>query len=370
MMTTLKNTMLLAVISLWLVSCGKEGGTKANGTAAGPATSVPEGQNNKTRTVEVVKPVKRSFTASSRIAGKVIPNQKVMVHAMESGVLRTIRKDIGDRVKGGEVIATLSNPDLNRQKKLLLVVVNGKKKTYDRLKSVHDKTPALTPLQMVEDAETAYLSAKTELEGVEDRMRYLQVRAPFSGTVTKRFVHKGAMIQNGVDNTNAQALLEIQQTDPVRITIPFPESDVAALNDDMEINIHFPQLPGQTFTSKISRTAGALDPLSNTMMVEVDVPNPKGTIKPGMYAQTDLKLASSKAGFSLPITAQVLYEDAYFVMVVKDNVVERIPLQKGLSNADYFEVLNADINAQTMVIVKGKGLVKPGQTVDPILKAE
>jgi len=63
-----------------------------------------------------------------------------------------------------------------------------------------------------------------------------------------------------------------------------------------------------------------------------------------------------------------MYQDEPFILIVRDNKVERIPLRKGLSSKEYFEVLNANITEESLVIVQGKGLVKPGQIVEPILK--
>ena len=138
----------------------------------------------------------------------------------------------------------------------------------------------------------------------------------------------------------------------------------------MEINVSFPELSGKVYKAKISRSSGALDPQSKTMQVEIDLNNAKGEILTGMYAQALLQVGSRKNILSLPILSKVRFQNEDYLLVVKDQKVERVPLRIGLSDKDYFEVLNEGITKQTQVIVNGKGLVTPGQLVNPILKSE
>ena len=165
-------------------------------------------------------------------------------------------------------------------------------------------------------------------------------------------------------------IVELQQTDPIRLTISLPESDAAAIGVGMKASITFPELFGESFDAKVSRTAKALDPSSKTMRVEFDIANRDGKIITGMYAKVLMQIDSREDVLSLPIIAQVMYQDEPFVLAVQNSRVERIPIRKGLSGKDYFEVLNANITEETLVIVQGKGLVKPGQIVEPILKVD
>jgi len=160
----------------------------------------------------------------------------------------------------------------------------------------------------------------------------------------------------------------LQEISPIRLTVPLPESDIAAVDKGMKVTVTFPELPGELFKVKVSRTAWALDPASKTMQVEIDIDNPKGFIRPGMYAKALMQISSRDDVISLPVTAQWIFQNQLFVLIVKDDKVERIPLRKGLSNKDYFEVLNPEITESSMVIVQGKGLVSHGMVVKSIEK--
>lgn len=273
-------------------------------------------------------------------------------------------------VRKGEIIAILANPDLNRRLEEKKALLAAKQSTYERLKSVYQKTPSLTPLQTIENAEADYLTAKAAVSNIQDRLAFLSIKAPFNGKITQRMVDNGALVQSGLTEDNPQGIVEIQEINPIKLTVALPESDIAAIDKGMEALITFPELPKESFKAKVSRTAGALDPASKTMKVEMDINNPQGLIKPGMYAKALMQISSRNGVVSLPVTAQWMYQNQPFVLVVKDNKVERIPLRKGLSNKDYFEVLNPEITESTLVIIQGKGLVQEGQTVKPVLKSK
>jgi len=324
--------------------------------------------SNKIQKVEVVTPKQRSFTAEILITGTAYPNQKVTIYAMESGMLSQIKKEIGDKVQKGETIAILENPELVQQQIKLKAELQAKESVYNRLKSVYEKTPALTNIQQVENAEAEYFSAKANLDAVNSRLSFLNIKAPFSGIITKRFVDNGSLLQSGLSQKNPQPVVEIQEINPIRLTIPVPETDAVALKQGMEVQVTFPELSGKIYPAKISRTANVLDAQSKTMQVEIDIANEDGTILTGMYAKVMMKINSRKNILSLPIISKMSFKNEDFVLVVENKTVKRLPVKIGLSDKDYFEVLNAEITENTQVIVQGKGLVNEGQIVEPVLK--
>ncbi len=356
---SIKSITGLAVLLSTLTSCNNQEKETEQTTA-----------NDKIQKVEVVKPEQRSFKAEVLITGTARPNQIVTLYAMESGMLMQMRKDIGDKVKQGETLAVLGNPELQQQQIKWQAETRAKKANYERLNSVYEKTPALTNIQMVENAEAEYLTAKANLDAINSRIGFLIIEAPFSGIITKRLVDKGAMIQSGLSQSNPQALFELQEINPIRLTIPVPESDAVGIQKGMDVEVTMPELSGAAFMAKVSRTSKVLDPMSKTMQVEIDLKNPEGKILSGMYAKALLQIDSRENILSLPVIAKVSYKNEDYVLAVVEGKVKRLPVKIGLSNQDYFEVLNDDISVETKIIVEGKSLVKPEQTVEPILKQE
>jgi len=354
----IKQGIFLLLVGFLFAACKNENQAKNN----------PDKKSDKAQTVAVELPKNRSFTAEILITGTAKPNQVVTIYAMESGVLSRISKDIGDKVSKGETIAVLKNPVLMQQQIKLRAEFQAKKTAYNRLKSVFEKTPALTPIQLVENAEADFLVSKASLNAIENKISFLTIRAPFSGIISKRFVDNGAMLQNGLEESNPKAIVEIQEVNPVRLSLPVPESDAVAIKTGVTVQVTFPELSGEIYKAAISRSSGVLDSGSGTMQVEIDIDNSKGKIITGMYAKVLLRLQSRENILSLPIVAKVNYKNEVFVLVVENNVVKRLPVKIGLSDTDYFEVINAEITSKTQVITNGKGLVNEGQIVTPILK--
>jgi RND family efflux transporter MFP subunit len=386
----LKVMAAFAVLLATLASCNnpeKQAGNDANSGNADSSTL---------QKVEVVKPQKRSFTAEVLITGTAAPNQITTLYAMESGMLTQVRKDIGDRVKAGETIAVLTNPAIDHaiakaraeiaEAEAEIVAVKAENKAdkdlFERLQGVYERTPALTTKSELEEAEAAFLtssaqikraeaylqSAQSELRIAQQRAGFLKVKAPFNGLITQRFVDKGTMVQSGLAESQAQALFELQEINPIRLTVPVPESDAVAIRKGMKVQVSLPELSSELFAAEVSRTSNALDPMSKTMQVEIDLDNAAGKIISGMYAKALLQINSRDNILSLPVLSKVSHKNEDYVLAVVDQKVKRLPVTAGLSNQEYFEVLNEEITSETQVIVKGKSLVKPGQIVEPILK--
>ncbi len=324
-------------------------------------------QGSSVQRVEVTLPEYRSFTETISITGTAEPNMQIMVHAMESGFVKKVNNDIGDVVKTGQVIAVLGNPDLFRQQKTLAPHVKDKKSTYERLKSTYEHTPAITPIQMVEHAEAEYLSLRAELDALADRISWLEVRAPFPGILTQRFVDVGSIVTSGIDNSDARALFELQMLDPIRLNIPLPESDASSVMKGTSATITFPDLPGEAYTATISRMANSLDLRSKTMRVEIDLPNKDGRIKPGMHAKVLLDLSSRDSVLSLPVTCQIMVKGQPAILVVENGTAKYVLIRKGLSNMEFFEVLDPEVTQNANVIILGKGLVQDGDDVEPVM---
>lgn len=320
----------------------------------------------KSQTVEVVQAKPQVFEAEIVITGNAAPNQKVTVYAMESGYVETLNADIGDKVLKGAVLAKLTHPQLTRDLEKSKAFLQAKQTLFERLKKVYEQTPALISLQQFEDAEAEFNMAQTEYNALQEKVGFLNIRAPFQGKVTKRYVDVGNLVQSGLSEDNPQKLFEIQETDPIRVKISLPESDARYVQEGMPVEIVFPELNQQKLKAQISRIAGALDPASKTMQVEIDIPNPKNQILPGMYAKIQLQVESRNEVLALPLSSKIMYKNEPNLLVIRDSIAVMMPIKSGLSNKSFFEVIEHDLQATDWVVTQGKGLVKPGQKVIPI----
>ena len=352
----MKTKIFITLLTFLLLSCSDSENQQSEKTI----------QTEKNPNVKVVNPQQRSFTSTLQIIGNALPNKQVNIHAMEGGFLSDLKKDIGDKVQKGDVLAVLNNPELTRELEINKVAKQVAEANYLRFKKVIAKTPELTTLQEFEKVEATYLMANAKYKATANRDSLLTIRAPFSGVITTRNVELGALIQSGINNTNAAALFEIMDTETIRLTIALPETEVDNISKGMQAEISFTELPGEQFSAQVSRMANAIDNRTKTMQVQLDIPNRNGKIKAGMYANVAIQLQSTGDKISLPNEVLIAIKSEFFILQVKDGIVKRTLVKKGLSNTQFFEVLSNEINENSKVIVEGKAMVKEGMKVKAI----
>ena len=352
----MKTNFFITLLAFLLLSCSDSENKQSEKTI----------QTEKNPNVKVVNPQQRSFTSTLKIIGNALPNKQVNIHAMEGGFLSELKKDIGDKVQKGDVLAVLNNPELTRELEINKVEKQVAEANYLRFKKVIAKTPELTTLQEFEKVEATYLMANAKYKATINRDSLLSIRTPFSGIITTRNVELGALIQSGINNTNAAALFEIMDMEIIRLTIALPETEVDNISKGMQAEISFTELPGEQFSAQVSRMANAIDNRNKTMQVQLDIPNRNGKIKAGMYANVAIQLQSTGDKISLPNEVLIAIKSEFFILQVKDGIVKRTLIKKGLSNTHFFEVLSNEINENSKVIVEGKAMVKEGMKVKAI----
>jgi len=323
-----------------------------------------------TPTVEVVNPQYRQFTGTSSLVGTLRPNQEVKLYAMESGYVKSILKDIGDPVKANEVIVRLKNPEIERKLQEVNARFEAKKSIYNRLKLIHEQTPDLTTIDQLELAKADFKSMKAMLDAVKDQLNFLVVRAPFNGMITERYVDVGALVQSGMSQSSARPLVNVMDISKLRLNLHVPESDAASLHLGDKLSIIFPEMAGQKFEATISRMSNALDPITKTMRLEVDIPNKERKLKPGMYAKIELTIRSSANSLSVPHPALLVRKNQFFIYKVVNGVVKKMPVRLGVQNKNFVEILNSELKEDDQIIVMGKQLVSPGMKVEAINRTE
>lgn len=358
----------------------------------------------------LIAPVTRGDLASTlTVAGEFQPYQEVELHAKVSGYIRRINVDIGDRVKSGQVIATLEVPELNAQvagsqaevkhsqseiaraqSEVTLAEANytAIHAAYTRLAEAAKRRPGLVAEQELDDSRAkdadaqakinvakAALDATQEQLGVSkaDNQRvqsledYSVVTAPFTGVITMRYADVGSLIQAGTtSNTQSMPVVKVAQSDLLRLRMPVPEEDVPFIKIGGDVQITL-QNTGKIIPGKIIRFTRELAESTRTMLAEVDVPNPDLTLSSGMTAETTIVLQAQKNVLTVPAGA-VLKADgqAYVLIVGANNKVQKVPVTLGIQGSDRVEITQGLAEHQS-VIVSGQANYEPGQTILPKL---
>ena len=314
--------------------------------------SAPGGPAEATQHVPfaAVAPVKRETIATSlSIAGQFIPYQNVELHAKVAGYIRKIYVDIGDHVHQGQVLAVLEIPELVAQVDEAQAAVHHAEEEILRSQSdvsraeadhvaLHanaarlvdtDKVrPGLIAQQELDDAtakdrasEAQVNAAKSALAAAHQQLEvakankqhfsalsdYATITAPYDGVVTWRYADTGALVQAGTSNTSGLPVVTLAQVNVLRLRIPVPESLAAGIRIGQAADVTV-QATGEHFTGKVTRFTDALDPSTRTMQVEIDVPNDKYKLQPGMYANVILEVQNHPDALTVPVQAVQRHE--------------------------------------------------------------
>jgi RND family efflux transporter MFP subunit len=314
--------------------------------------------------VEVVPVRSQAVERTILLPGEMFPYQRVAIHARANGYLERILVDRGSAVRQGQLLATLSAPELTAdtaeaesraqtaeasraQAEAQLAAAQA---TYDRLKAASATPGAIAGNELVQaetmvdatragvrSAESAAKAARAAVQARQQAEEYLKVTAPFPGVVTERHVHPGALV--GPGNGSAGALLELEQVSRLRLVVSVPESEVRSIRQRARVQFRVPAYPGKTFTGTVARVDRSLDPKTRTMAVELDVPNPRNELSPGMYPEVDWPVRSSGMSLLVPPTAVVTTTERTFVIRVRDGRAEWVSVRKGKMSGDVVEVL-------------------------------
>lgn len=359
-------------------------------------------------TVVPVARVKRADMASTTVVtAEFQPFQEVDVMAKVAGYVRSIRVDLGDRVREGQVLAELEIPEMTDEVSKAAALVEQTDSeiaaardevrrvesshqithlSFTRLQEVAGREPGLIPQQEIDEAKSRDLVAEAQLAAAQSKLRveqgrtrvakaeearlrtmrnYVTITAPFAGTVTRRYANVGSMIQAGTaSQSQAMPLVRLSQLSTLRLSVPVPESLVPAVRVGQPAEVRVRSL-GRTFEGRVARFASKVDSATRTMITEVDVPNPSGVILPGMYAEVALETKQHDKVLTAPVDAIERVGSAVRVWTVDaSGTLAVVPVQLGLEDAHKVELISGVRESDLVVTGRRSGL-RPGAKVVP-----
>jgi RND family efflux transporter MFP subunit len=355
------------------------------------AKTQPTASSGGSKVVPVVKVGRADLQTDVTLQAEFVPYQDIMVHAKVSGYVNMIRVDIGDRVKQGDLLATLEIPELqdnvNKAKASVSATEQEIAKSqadydnlhliYQRLADVAKAHPNMVAQQDLDTAQSKEVAAEgalgaakqhrdeaqAELGRLNTLVAYERITAPFDGIITQRFADVGSLIQAGTSsNTQALPLVQLAQDSLLRLRFPVPESQTPLITDGRKVDVTVPALK-KSFVGKVTRYAWQINRSTRTMTTEVDIENPDGTIKAGMYAYVKLPLQVADQALAVPLQALTAGDNPTVFALAKDGTLKERKVQVGLRTADDAQILGGLEEGDVVVIGNRSGLVD-GQKVE------
>jgi len=332
-----------------------------------------QARQNAVLSVDVVHPASGAASSEIVLPASVQAYTDTPVYARTSGYLRHWYADIGTRVAKGELLAEIETPELDQQVQqaqsdLLTAEANYRlaQVTADRWQKLLTKHAVSTQEtdQAVSDldARRAALSAQeANVRRLQQMQSFEKIYAPFDGVITARNTDIGDLIQAG-QNTTPQELFHLSAINRLRIFAPVPEIYQSALRSVKEVRISADAYPNEHFRGTIARTTNAIDAMSRTLKVEVDIDNPQSLLLPGAYVFVHLPLPASFQALTIPSNALLFREEGLRVGVVRKGEVQLVPIAIGRDYGNAVEVTSG-LTPGDVVIVNPPDSIVDGTPV-------
>jgi RND family efflux transporter MFP subunit len=321
--------------------------------------------------VSVVLPQKAPATISIDLPGQTQAYTQAAVYAQTTGYVKKWNYDIGSDLTQGAVLAELDTPQVDEQLNQANATLKEAQAAFDLSSVTYKRDKDLLQRNVISKqdfdfADSDFRSKEGTVHSDEAAVQRLQaledfkiLKAPFDGIVTTRNTDIGAMVNAG----SGSALFTVSQIKPLRVFLTVPESmaDEVAVGDGADLKLE--EFPERTFPGKVVRTAGAIDPISRTLLTEVDVPNENAQLFPGAYATVHLSAGARKPSLMIPANTLIFRSEGTMVGVVgAENKVEVKKIKIGKDLGTHLEVTQG-LSADDQVILNPSTSLVSGQKV-------
>jgi RND family efflux transporter MFP subunit len=324
--------------------------------------------------VSVVSPKQTAPADEIILPGNVQPFITSPIYARTNGYLKKWYFDIGAHVKKGQLLAVIETPEVDQQlqqarSNLLTAQANlelasiTKNRYQGLLKSnavsqqdVDNAVGTFNANRSIVDADKAAVEQYSALVSFE------KVYAPFDGVITARNTDIGDLINSGSAGGVKTDLFHIAQPETLRVYVNVPEEYSQGIKTGMTADLSLAEFPGRKFQGKLVRTADAINATTRTLLIEIEVANPAGTLLTGSYAEVHLAVPTRASTFVLPVNTLLFRSEGLRVGIVKGGKVTLTAVTPGHDFGSDMEIV-AGVQPDDQVIVNPPDSVVDGQQV-------
>jgi membrane fusion protein (multidrug efflux system) len=317
-------------------------------------------------TVQTVLPTRGEIARRITLPSfRILAEQEATLYAKVSGYLKTLEVDKGDSVTNGQPLGEIEVPELLADLAQYRAEAGVAETNYKRLAEALTKAPDLVVPQTVDDLRGQWEVALAKLQRTETLMRYARLTAPFSGVITARFVDPGVFIPAATTGSTPQtaAVVTLMDFSRVRVQVFVPELETPFITNGVPVQVTVEELSGKPFNGSVTRFANALDEATKSMLAEIELPNPKRELRPGMYASVRLEVERKPDALLVPTQALLVEKAGTSVFIVTDGKARKIPVKTGFNDGLNVEIADG-VKPGQPVILLGKQTLNNGQSVN------
>jgi RND family efflux transporter MFP subunit len=318
--------------------------------------------------VMIVHPKHNGHTDEVVLPGATQPYINSPVYARASGYLVKWYHDIGSRVKKGDLLAVIEQPELDKQLLQAHADLETSKANANLAQITADRWQGLIKTRSVSkqatdqavDNQRASDSSVNSYVANEarfaDLVGFQKIYAPFDGVITMRNTDNGWLIAAG-QNTPGQQLFQIGQISRLRIFVAVPEVYWRAARVGLKAKLTLDEYPDRTFQGTITRTSDSIDMASRTLNTEVDVENSKGLLLPGAYVRVHFGMPEQIHSVIIPANTLLFRTQGMQVGVVRNNVAQLVPVNIGTDYGETVQVTSGLTTADEVIASPPDSLV-------------
>jgi len=321
---------------------------------------------------ELAKAEQHSVEQIIKLPAQLAAYQEVSIFPKVNGYVTSVLVDIGSHVRQGQLLMILNAPELEQ------ATIQAKEKyartvsdytisrdNYERLRQAARTKGAISPMDLASaKAKTDADSALSNAEKANWQMQltmaaYLKVAAPFTGVITQRNVHPGALVSAEAKD---KPMLELKEIDHLRLQVDIPESIAATMRSNDTVSFYLSAFPGKKMTGHISRKSMNINMQYRSERVELDVNNKGEVLTPGMYADVLFNSKGNPYALSVPKSAVITSTERKYVFVVRDGKTVKVDVTTGNESDNRIEILG-NVQAGEEVVANATDELKEGIAV-------
>ena len=327
--------------------------------------------------VSVVSPKATAPADEIILPGNVQPFITSPIYARTNGYLKKWYFDIGAHVKQGQLLAIIETPEVDQQlqqarSNLLTAQANLELASITKTRYQGLLKSNAVSQQDVDNAVGNYNANKSIVEADQAAVQqysalvsFEKVYAPFDGVITARNTDIGDLINSGSSSNVKTDLFHISQPGKLRVYVNVPEEYSQGVKVGMTADLSLAEFPGRKFQGKLVRTADDINVTTRTLLIEVDVDNPTGTLLTGSYAEVHLAIPTQASTFLLPVNTLLFRSEGLRVGVVKNGKVVLTSVTPGHDFGNDIEIV-AGLTANDQVIINPPDSIVSGQAVKTV----
>jgi RND family efflux transporter MFP subunit len=351
------STALLAVLS----GCGRSSAESA------PASAVPD--------VLTVQAKAADAAYDLSLPARAQAGESAQLYARATGFVSERKAELGDKVAAGQVLATISAPEIDQSVREARAVLAQTSADQELAKVNYDRAQTLIGSGAVSKeyfsdrkgnydvAVAARNAAQARLTSALERQAFQSVRAPFAGVVVARNVERGDRVV-GDSASSTVPMFEVAVLDPLRVVVDVPQNVSMQIENGLEAEVSFPELPGQSFKAQVARSARNLSRDAGVMRTELRLPNPDSRIPAGMVGTARLHLPRAAPAVVLPVSTVIQRGSGTQVVTLKtDSTLAYRDVTLGRNLGNEVEVLSG-VNPGDTVVLAPNAMLADGNKVN------